>query len=144
MIPRIALLLILAGCASGDRNSAGPGAAITVEVVDVENPSNPGDTPDARFYVIHVEVSNNSDRVQSVRQIVVDQVSGNYAIQIERAVKTFDEMIDPGKDHDFPITVQGRPKGLVRGQNNGVMGFRVAVTLANGEFYYYTFEGPVG
>ena len=140
------MLLVLAGCASGgDTNSAaGPGAAITVEVVDVENPSNPGDTPDARIYVIHVEVSNNSNRVQSVRQIVVDQVPGTYALEIDRTVRTFDEMIDPGKDHEFPITVQGRPSRSVRGQNSSRVGFRVAVTLANGEFYYYTFEGPIG
>jgi hypothetical protein len=142
---RAAVLLILIGCVSGgDPNSAGrPGAAITVDVVDLENPSMPVDTQGSRNYIIHVEVSNNSDQVQTVRQIVVDQIPGDYAVEIDSSVRAFDEMIDPGKDHEFPITVQGRPTRSVRGQNTGNIGFRVGVTLANRDFYYYTFKGSV-
>jgi len=148
LIARLAALLILAGCASGVQTDSrmlegGPGAAITVEVADVENPSMPVDEQGTRDYVIHIEVSNNSDIVQTVRQITVDQLPGDYALQLDRASRALDEMIDSGKDHEFAVRVQGRPPRSVRAQNTNRIGFRVTVTLSNGDSYYYAFEGPV-
>ena len=148
MFGRPALLLILAGCASGvstdSRILAGaPGAPISVDVDDVENSSMPADNAGSRNYVIHVEVSNDSNQVQSVRQIRIVQLFGNYSLMMDTAVRDFDEMIDPGKDHEFAVPVQARPVKSIQGQNSNRMGFRVVVTLATGDAYDYDFEGPV-
>jgi hypothetical protein len=121
----------------------GPGAAITVEVVDVENPSMPVDNADTRDYVIHIEVSNNSENVQTVRQISVEQLPGDYALQLDRTSRAFDEMIDSGKEHEFTVRLQGQPVRSIRAQSTNKVGFRVTVTLANGDSYFYAFEGPV-
>ena len=148
MIARAAALLILAGCASGVVTDSrllpgGPGAAISVDVNDVENPSMPADDEGFHNYVIHVEVSNNSDQVQSVRQIRISQLSGNYALTMDTSVRDFDEMIDPGKDHEFAVPARARLAQTVQEQKSNRMGFRAVVTLATGDAYEYDFEGPV-
>ena len=139
---------MFAGCSSGvPLNSptieGGPGEPITVEVVGVDNASMPVDAQGSRNYVIHVEVSNNSRQPETVRQITVDQTAGDYALVLDRAVGQFDETIDPGKDHEFTVTVTGRAASSVRAQASNRIGFRVIVTLANRDSYGYAFEGPV-
>ncbi|HEY3052075.1 MAG TPA: hypothetical protein VGK04_01665 [Thermoanaerobaculia bacterium] len=118
----------------------GPGQPISVAIGATTGVST--DREGTREYVLQVEVSNNSDVPVTVTRISV-MTAGNGAFQVQPASRTFNEMIDPGKDHQFDIGVPGR---LVRAYRKGeaqVVDLRVIVDLSNGDSYFYTFEVPV-
>jgi hypothetical protein len=144
------LLLILAvmGCSSGmtaiDAIEGGPGQDISVAVGGVEESMMPIDREGSRTYNLQIEVSNNSNTPVTVTRITVGPATGMpRAFAISRSSATFNEMIDPGEDHLFDVRLEGRLVRPFQDDESRSVEFRVIVSLANGESYFYTFEGPV-
>src|SRR6476620_1603000 len=145
MVALVVSLLVACGSSSAGLVSqvveGGPGQPITVDITGAENQTFP-DREGWRQYELHVEVSNLSDVPQTVTRISITS-EGSGAFQVQSASQKFNEMIDPGRDHEFPLFVTGRlahPFGITERR---VVLLRVIVALANGDQYYYTFEGPV-
>lgn len=118
----------------------GPGQEIAVSIAGVETGNLP-DREGSRQYEVQIEVSNDSNLPQTVTRITIRTDSG--AFQLQPSSQAFNEMIDPGKDHLFTVRATG---GLVRAfhaEEPRVVNIRCVVALANGDSYFYTFEGPV-
>ena len=140
----VALLIASCGSSSGlisQSVEGGPGQPITVSILGAE-PDQLVDRDGARQYILQVEVNNNSDVPVTVTRISIGD-NGASAFQIQPASQTFNEMIDPGKDHQFDIRVYGKLVRNFRPSEPKVVLLRTVVDLANGDSYFYTFEGPL-
>ncbi len=119
----------------------GPGQPIVVDISGVDNPMLT-DREGSRDYEIQVEVSNDSDVPLTVTRITV-KTEGSGAFQVQPSSQKFNEMIDPGKDHVFPVRAMGRLVRHWRADEARTITLRCIVELSNGDSYFYTFEGPV-
>lgn len=119
----------------------GPGQPIVVSIAGVDT-GIVVDREGARQYDVQVEVSNDAEVPLTVTRISIVPVF-NGAFQIQSASQTFNEMIDPGKDHLFEMRVTGRQVRPFGRNEANVVQFGCIVTLSNGDAYHYTFEGPV-
>ena len=119
----------------------GPGQEIVVGIAGVETGVLP-DREGSREYEVQVEVSNDSNLPQTVTRITI-RTEGSGAFQLQPSSQAFNEMIDPGKDHLFTVRATGRLVRAFRANESHVVDVRCIVTLANGDSYFYTFEGPV-
>lgn len=142
------VLLLIAGCTSlpttMDAVEGGPGQDISVGIAGVEESMMPIDREGTRAYKVQIEVSNNSNHPVTVTAISVGPASGmSGPFAISRSSSTFNEMIDPGEDHVFDVRLEARLVRPFRQDESRSVEFRVMVSLANGESYFYTFEGPV-
>lgn len=140
----VAILIASCGSSSGlisQSVEGGPGQPISVSIVGAES-DQLGDREGTRQYVLQVEVSNNSDVPETVTRISISD-SSDSAFQIQPASQTFNEMIDPGKEHQFDLRVYGKLARNFRANEPKVVLLRTVVNLANGDSYFYTFEGPV-
>jgi hypothetical protein len=118
----------------------GPGQEIAVSIAGVETDMLPG--REGSQYEVQVEVSNDSNLPQTVTRITI-KTDGNGAFQLQPSSQSFNEMIDPAKDHLFTVRTIGRlTRSFARNEQRAV-DVRIIVTLANGDSYLYTFEGPV-
>ena len=140
-------LMLVAGCSNNmgivsDAIEGGPGQDISVAVAGLES-SELGRFRGPRDYVMQVEVSNNSDHPVTVTGINIRPTSMGQAFRLENASATFNEMIDPGEEHLFDVRLQGTRDREFQPDERRVVAFRVTVSLASGEVYFYTFEGPV-
>jgi hypothetical protein len=146
LIAALGVASLIAGCGSSSGLSSqvvegGPGDPISVEVVGAES-GQLADRDGTRQYVLQIEVSNNSDVPETVTRIsITDMTHG--AFQVQPSSQAFNEMIDPGKDHQFDMRLDGKLERNFRANEARVVRMRVVVTLANGDSYFYTFEGPV-
>ena len=143
----VVALLMLAGCSNNmgivsNAIEGGPGQDISVAVAGLES-SDFGRFRGPRDYVMQVEVSNNSDHAVTVTSINIRPTSSDQAFRLENANATFNEMIDPGHDHLFDVRLHGMLERDFRPHEKRIVSFRVTVSLANGEMYFYTFEGPI-
>ena len=144
----VVLILAVMGCTSGtiamDAIEGGPGQDISVAVGGIEQSMMPVDREGTRSYNLQIEVSNNSNTPVTVTRITVAPATGmSQAFAISRSSAAFNEMIDPGEDHLFDVRLEGRLARPFRHDESRSVEFRVTVSLANGESYFYTFEGPV-
>lgn len=142
----LGVALLIAGCGSSSglisqSVEGGPGQPISVSILGAES-DQLGDRDGTRQYILQVEVSNNSDVPVTVTRISIS-ATGASAFQIQPASQTFNEMIDPGKEHQFDIRVYGKLVRNFRLNEPKVVLLRTVVNLANGDSYFYTFEGPV-
>ena len=142
----LGVAFLMAGCPSSSglisqSVEGGPGQAISVSILGAES-DQLADRDGTRQYILQVEVSNNSDVPETVTSISIRD-SGGTAFQIQPATQTFNEMIDPGKDHQFDMRVYGKLVRNFRPNEPKVVLLRTVVSLANGDSYFYTFEGPV-
>ncbi|MGZ8853534.1 MAG: hypothetical protein ACXW2X_09060 [Thermoanaerobaculia bacterium] len=142
----LGVALLIGGCGSSSglisqSVEGGPGQPISVSILGAES-NQLADRDGARQYILQVEVSNNSDVPETVTRISISD-SGASAFQIQPASQTFNEMIDPGKEHQFDIRVYGKLVRTFRLNEPKVVLLRTVVNLANGDSYFYTFEGPV-
>jgi hypothetical protein len=119
----------------------GPGQEIVVSIAGVDAGMLP-DREGGHDYEIQVEVSNDSNLPQTVTEISI-RTEGGGAFQLQPSAQRFNEMIDPGKDHLFTIRASGRLVRAFSPNEPRVVDLRCTVTLANGDSYFYTFEGPV-
>ena len=143
----VVMVLMLGGCANNmgivsDAIEGGPGQDISVGVVGLES-SELGRFRGTRDYVMQVEVSNNSDHPVTVTGITIRPTSMGQAFRLDNASATFNEMIDPGDEHLFDVRLQGTLERDFQPHERRTVAFRVTVSLANGQVYFYTFEGPV-
>lgn len=102
----VALLIARCGSSSGlisQSVEGGPGQPISVSILGAES-DQLGDRDGTRQYILQVEVSNNSDVPVTVTRISIS-ATGASAFQIQPASQTFNEMIDPGKEHQFDIYI---------------------------------------
>ena len=144
----VVIVLALTGCSSGmDATNAiegGPGQDISVAVGGIEQSMMPIDREGTRSYDLQIEVSNNSNSPVTVTRITVGPATGmSQAFAVSRSSAAFNEMIDPGEDHLFDLRLEARLVRPFRQDESRSVEFRVMVSLANGESYFYTFEGPV-
>lgn len=142
------LLLAIAGCSGAtiatDAVEGGPGQDISVAVGGVEQSMVMLDREGTRSYTLQIEVSNNSNVPVTVTRITVGPAPGmSRAFVIARTSTAFSEMIDPGGDHLFGVRMEGRLVRPFQKEESRSVELRVIVSLANGESYFYTFEGPV-
>jgi hypothetical protein len=151
-LPVVVLVLAVAGCASStapDKRSieGGPGQLIEVSLVNFvqevgasapTNNSIPSNVP----VTLQIEVANNSDLPETVTTISIAPV-GDTPIAIDARGLTFNEMIDPGKDHTFDIRTDVLRKASKTRTHQRELAVRVHVTLANGDTYHYTFGIPI-
>ncbi len=119
----------------------GPGQPIVVDIAGVESPSLT-DREGSRDFQVQVEVSNDSDGPLTVIRISI-RPEGSGAFQVQPASQKFNEMIDPGKDHLFPVRVTGRLVRSWRNDESHAITLRCMIELSNGDSYFYSFEGPV-
>jgi hypothetical protein len=119
----------------------GPGQEITVSIAGVETGVF-ADREGSRQFEVQVEVSNDSNLPQTVTRITI-KTDGGGAFQLQSSSQTFNEMIDPGKDHLFTVRATGRLTRPFAREEARVVDVRCIVALANGDSYFYTFEGPV-
>lgn len=119
----------------------GPGQEIAVSIAGVETDLF-ADREGSRQYEVQIEVSNDSHLPQTVTQITI-KTDGNGPFQVQPSSQTFNEMIDPGKDHLFTVRAMGRLTRAFAREEPRVVDVRCIVALANGNSYFYTFEGPV-
>ena len=119
----------------------GPGQPIVVDIVGAES-SRFADREGSREYELHIEVSNVSDLPQTVTRISV-RSDGSGAFEVLSTSQTPNEMIDPGQEHEFVMQVSGRLARPFNMTEQHVVLLRVVIVLANGDQYFYTFEGPV-
>ena len=142
----LAAVLVLSACSSSGIVSqeieGGPGQAITVGIANVEVNELSTDRQGVREYDIEVEVRNNSDLPETVTRITIKS-DGSGPFQVQPSSQTFNEIIDPGKDHLFKVRVRGQLVRDFQFEERKVVELRCIVSLANGDSYYYTFEGPV-
>jgi hypothetical protein len=154
LVPRPSSLLLLIAllatlrCASDpalgrDMIEGGPGQPISVAIGGVASEMMP--TPEGAIQqTVQIEVSNNSDGPITVTSIkLYRDPSSTGAFQLEPTSRSFNELIDPNKDHLFDVPTRGRLVRPWRNDESRTVTFRVAVVLASGETYLYTFEGPV-
>lgn len=142
----LGVALLIAGCGSSSglisqSVEGGPGQPISVSILGAES-DQLGDRDGTRQYILQVEVSNNSDVPVTVTRISISD-NGASAFQIQPASQTFNEMIDSGKEHQFDIRVYGKRVRNFRPNEPKAVLLRTVVSLANGDSYFYTFEGPV-
>jgi hypothetical protein len=140
------LLIAIGGCASTslpvDAIEGGPGQDISVFLAGVDETDMPIDMSGTHGYNVQVEVSNNSNRPVTVTRIVVTPPSLPQAFQIGNYSRGFNEMIDPGQDVTFDLLLQGRVVRDLQSHESRRFEFRLIVTLATGESYFYSFEAP--
>jgi hypothetical protein len=91
---------------------------------------------------VQIEVSNDSNLPQTVTRITIKS-DGIGAFQLQPSSQPFNEMIDPVKDHLFTVRATGRLVRAFAREEPRVVDVRCIVALANGDSYFYTFEGPV-
>ncbi len=144
----IAAMLMLAGCASSDgiiqnKILGGPGQDISVGIIEVETPLNTMDLEGTRQYTVHLEVMNMTDVPLTVDKIMISDSPGGSAFVIQGTVRTFNEMVDPGKEHVFLMPLRGRLVRKYHSDESRNVEFTVVVGLTNGDYYEYTFQGPV-
>ncbi|HYM62399.1 MAG TPA: hypothetical protein VEZ11_16065 [Thermoanaerobaculia bacterium] len=153
----VAVALAVAACASStapDKRSieGGPGQLIEVSLVNfvqelgmpaAPTGAYPNAPPSSVPVTLQIEVANNSDLPETVIGITIEP-AGNSQIAIDSRANTYNEMIDPGKDHTFDIKTDVLSKanrGSRERQREIVV--RVHVALANGDTYHYTFGIPI-
>ncbi len=119
----------------------GPGQEIVVSIAGVETGAL-SDREGSHEYEVQIEVSNDSNLPQTVTRITI-KTEGNGAFQLQPSSQSFNEMIDPGKDYVFTVRARGRLVRAFGATEQHVVDVRCIVTLANGDSYFYTFEGPV-
>ena len=144
----VILVLVIVSCSGAtiatDAIEGGPGQDISVAVGGVEESMVMLDREGTRSYTLQIEVSNNSNVPVTVTRIAVGPATGmSQAFVISRTSTAFNEMIDPGEDHLFDLRLEGRLVRPFQHDESRSVEFRVIVSLANGESYFYTFEGPV-
>jgi len=145
----IAALLLITACASSDglvRNEipGGPGQDIAVGIVDVDTGQVPLDMEGTRQYIVHFEVTNMTRTALTVERISIKRSSMTaQAFQVQTTSRVYNELIDPGKDHVFPVPLRGRQVRAFQNDERRVVEFDVIISLTNGDTYLYTFEGPV-
>ena len=143
----LASTLLFAACASSSGLQTnviegGPGQAITVDISIADNSVSLPDPDKSRQYTLAVEVGNSSGARITVTQISIE-TEGSGAFQVYPAVHHFNELIDPGKDHEFEMVVRGRSVRPFGPSESHSVVLRVIVSLSNGDAYAYTWEGPV-
>jgi hypothetical protein len=119
----------------------GPGQEIAVSIAGVETDVF-ADREGSRQYEVQIEVSNDSNLPQTVTRITI-RTDGSGPFQLQPSSQAFNEMIDPGKDHLFTVRAMGRLTRAFAREESRVVDVRCIVALANGDSYFYTFEGPV-
>jgi hypothetical protein len=142
------LAAVMASCASSSSPpdmdiEGGPGQDITVSIAGVENSPMLSDREGSRSYVLGIEVFNNSDLPVTVTRIAITSEMSSSAFQIQSRSASFNELIEPGQEHVFEVRLDGRLVREFRPDESRVVAFRVLVRLANGQQYFYSFEGPV-
>jgi hypothetical protein len=114
-------------CASGQDISVAAG---------LDSAVNTEDAFDDRFAIL-VEVSNNSHADVTVESIRVEQIASSSARYLfDRAYRTYDQVIEPGKDHLFELATNGRMAARSSDVRSAApLGLDVFVTLSNGSRY---------
>jgi len=140
-------MLLLVACSSGgvvqNYITGGPGQDIAVGIVDVEMELAPIDSEGTQQYTVHIEVTNMADVPLTVEQIRMSPSDSVGAFRIESSVRSFNDMIDPGKEQVFQMPLRGRIIRQFHDNERRVVEFKVIVSLTNGDTYEYFFEGPV-
>ena len=142
-----ALFVVLLGCSSGGgvihpTMEGGAGAPIEIQV-SARMGSQPafGDMGQMQPIVVVVEVSNNSDADVVVEQIaIVPSASGNGAYRLDPITRSYKELIEPGKEHDFELPTEGRQVRPLNPDESSTVAVRVAVQLQSGDQYVNDFE----
>lgn len=151
---RLALLAIalLASCASSDGlideqlRDCGPGGDISV-IAGFDNMPAGESVNEDRFDLL-IEVSNNSHGEVTVKSVRLEQQHPEMAsYRIQNVWRTFDQVIEEGKDETFRLPVVGR-RAISRDSRDAMFGSRglelaVTVTLSNGDSYRCLFAQGV-
>jgi hypothetical protein len=142
----LGVAILIAGCGSSSglisqAVEGGPGQPISVSIIGAES-EQLADHEGMRQYILQVEVSNDSDVPVTVTRISIGD-NGVSAFAVRQVTYAFNEMIDPGKDHQFDIRVYGKLIRNFRLEEPKAVLLRTVVSLTNGDSYFYTFEGPV-
>ena len=144
------LFAALLGCSSSggviqETIQGGPGQPIEVRIGAKPGPRIAFESigqPQSTNFV--VEVSNNSDADVVVDRIAISQPdSMGAAFQLQPVTRSFKELIEPGKEHDFELQADGRQIRILERNEPSRVVVRVVVVLQSGEQYVYEFEVPV-
>ena len=137
----IVALTLATGCSSSndmvDRQFFNCAAGQDISVAaGLDSGLNTEDPFDDRFTIL-VEVSNNSHHDVTVETIRVEQIAERSSRYLfDTAYGSYDQVIEPGKDHLFELATDGRLSTRTADvRSAGRLGLDVYVALTNGSQY---------